>query len=65
MPVEHISVETKSVYGKTLVYPADQAAKEFIKHLGRKTFTTEDIAAVKALGIKVFITVNGIKVGEI
>jgi hypothetical protein len=45
-----LEVEIKNVYGKELVYPICETANKFARLIGKKTFTSEDIANIKTLG---------------
>lgn len=48
-----LQIELKSVYGKTLIYPANQAAKLIAKIAGTKTLSSQQIAWAKELGFEV------------
>jgi hypothetical protein len=48
-----IQVFHKSVYGKTLIYPANELAHKFAKLLNTKTFNRETIAGLKDMGYTV------------
>lgn len=48
-----IEVEVKSVYGNTLVYPANDAARTLAAIAGKKTLSVTDIKNACALGLEV------------
>jgi hypothetical protein len=45
-----IYIEVKSVYGKTLIYPACDKAVLFCKLTGNKTLSHADLIAIERLG---------------
>ena len=45
-----IKIRLKSVYGNTLIYPANEIAEQLVKLTGRKTFNKDDLKIVKELG---------------
>jgi hypothetical protein len=54
-----IQVEKKTVYGNTLIYPANETAKDLCILAGKVTFTPGMIAICKRLGY-VFVVVTGV-----
>lgn len=52
-PVPIIEIEVKSVYGNTLIYPVNEAAKTLAKIAGKKTLSADDIKNACALGLEV------------
>ena len=53
--MESVKVYTKQVWGKTLIYPANELAKRFL-HLinpSRKTFTESELIQIVELGHEV------------
>lgn len=48
-----IYVESRSVYGNELIYPANQFANQFAELLGKKTFSLTDLKRITALGYRV------------
>jgi hypothetical protein len=48
-----ILVRTKNVYGKDLVYPANEQAEHFTHLTGKKTFSRSDIVRLEAIGFEV------------
>lgn len=48
-----IEVEVKSVYGNTLVYPANEAAKALARIAGKKTLSVADLQNAGQLGLEV------------
>jgi len=50
-----LDIDVRSVYGNTTLYPANASAKLVALIAGRKTLTTEHLAAVKMLAV-----VNGL-----
>jgi hypothetical protein len=51
MKMEKImQVEVKSVYGKELVYPANQIARQFALLTGQKTFSHDQLAVIESMG---------------
>jgi hypothetical protein len=43
----------RSVYGKSLIYPANDIAEQFSDLMGVRTFTPKQILAIAALGFEV------------
>lgn len=48
-----IEVEVKSVYGNTLIYPANDAARVLARTFGKKTLSVVDRANAGLLGLEV------------
>lgn len=48
-----IEVEVKSVYGNTLIYPANDAAKTLARIAGTKTLSVADLQNASQLGLEV------------
>jgi len=48
-----IEVEVKSVYGNTLIYPANDAAKALARIAGKKTLSVSNLQNASALGLEV------------
>jgi hypothetical protein len=48
-----ITIQAKSVYGETKIYPVCSAAKEFASIAGNKTLTRATLAGVLRLGFKI------------
>ena len=48
-----ITVQAKSVYGETKIYPVCVAAKEFASIAGNKTLTRATLAGALRLGFKI------------
>lgn len=46
-------VEVRNVYGNEMIYPANYAAERFAAIAGKKTFSGQDLANIKALGFTV------------
>ena len=53
-----IQVYTKNVYGNTLIYPACDNAKNFIKLSDNITFQKWQLEIIKSLGFKVEQVIN-------
>jgi hypothetical protein len=45
-----MQIEVKSVYGKELVYPANQIACKFSLLTGQKTFSHQQLALIESMG---------------
>lgn len=50
-----ITVEIKTVYGNTTIYPVCEKAKLFAKYKGQKSLTNQDIIVIKELGYRVIV----------
>lgn len=48
-----IEIEVKSVYGNTLIYPVNDAAKILARIAGKKTLSVSDLQNASALGLEV------------
>lgn len=48
-----IQIKIKSVYGKELVYPANDNAERFARLIGQKTFNPAHIKIMEELGCKI------------
>lgn len=48
-----IEVEVKSVYGNTLIYPANDAARVLARIAGKKTLSVADLQNAGLLGLEV------------
>lgn len=48
-----VTVKEKSVYGKTLIYPACDKSNIFAGLVGAKTFTLHHLTLIEGLGYKV------------
>ena len=53
--MESVKVYTKQVWGKTLIYPANELAKRFLHLINptRKTFTEDELIQIVELGHEV------------
>lgn len=51
----NITVEIKSVYGNTTIYPVCEKAKIFAKLVGQKTLTQANINNIKDLGYAIVV----------
>lgn len=51
--MNEVQVFHKSVYGNTLVYPANTQAKLFAKLAGTKTFNPAQLATIKQMGFAI------------
>lgn len=51
-----IEVETRSVYGNTLIYPANDAAKAVTRIAGTKTLTPAALKELRNIGCEVIET---------
>ena len=53
--MDSVKVFTKEVWGKTLIYPANQTAKDFLHLINptRKTFTEGELIQIVELGHEV------------
>lgn len=51
-----IQVEIRSVYGKLLVYPADEVAELFAGLTGKLTFNPADLHRIRQLGFEITTT---------
>ena len=53
--MESVKVYTKQVWGKTLIYPANESAKRFLRLINpsRKTFTEGELIQIEELGHEV------------
>lgn len=47
-----VLIINKTVYGKDLLYPGNQAAELFAALIGKKTFTGTDLTNIRALGFR-------------
>lgn len=48
-----ITIEVKTIYGNTLIYPVDKNAKLFTQLIGQKTLTRRDLDTIKELGYSI------------
>lgn len=48
-----VEIEVRSVYGNTLIYPANDAARLFAQIAGKKTLDRQDLNLIRALGFEV------------
>ena len=48
-----VKVEIVKVYGKDMIYPKNSAGERFAAIAGKKTFSSQDLANIKALGFAV------------
>lgn len=48
-----VKIEVIKVYGNDMIYPKNSAAERFAAIAGKKTFTSQDLANIKALGFTV------------
>lgn len=53
--MQEITIKEKSVYGNVLLYPVCDKAVIFSNLVGKKTFTSNDVDLITALGYKVNI----------
>ena len=53
--MESVKVYTKQVWGKTLIYPANESAKRFLRLINpsRKAFTESELIQIVELGHEV------------
>lgn len=49
----NITIQARSVYGETKIYPVDAAAKEFAAIAGTKTLTRDTLASALRLGFTI------------
>ena len=47
-----VEIEARSVYGNTLIYPVNDAAKTLAKIAGKKTLSVENLKDASALGLE-------------
>ena len=59
----HITVRVASVYGKDLVYPADDAAATFAALIGAKTFARRHLGLIRTLGYTVHVAAGQLPEG--
>lgn len=52
---QQITIKEKSVYGNTLLYPVCDKATIFANLIGKKTFTSNDLDLIAALGYELNI----------
>jgi hypothetical protein len=55
-----VEVEVRSVYGKNLVYPANETAHKFAALIGVKTFNRAQIDQIKGLGYFLALTSSSV-----
>lgn len=48
-----IQVQIRSVYGRDLIYPVNQAAKDAVRLTARSTFTKPDLTTLRDLGFRI------------
>lgn len=48
-----LEMQVRSVYGTERIYPMNDKARQLADLLGRKTFTKDDLAKLKAIGFHV------------
>ena len=48
-----VEVEVRSVYGNTLIYPANETAQIFAQIAGKKTLDKSDLNLIRSLGFEV------------
>jgi hypothetical protein len=48
-----LEMQVRSVYGTDRIYPMNEQARRLTDLLGRKTFTKDDLAKIKAMGFAV------------
>ena len=58
-----ITVSVRSVYGKELVYPADDQAALFAALIGAKTFGALQLRTIRALGYTVQVAAGQLPAG--
>jgi hypothetical protein len=58
-----ITVAVRSVYGKELVYPADDQAALFAALAGAKTFNALQLRTIRALGYAVHVAAGKLPAG--
>lgn len=51
----YITVQVRDVYGRTLVYPADETSATFARLLNVKTFNAHQVACIRDLGYAVHV----------
>ena len=54
-----IQIMMKNVYGKELIYPANEAARLFCKLTAKRTFDINDLRTIKALGYSIVHVFEG------
>jgi len=59
----HITVRVREVYGKELVYPADDAAAVFAALIGAKTFNRTQLALIRSLSYTVHVAAGQLPEG--
>jgi len=58
-----ITVQVRDVYGRTLVYPADDTGHLFARLLQVKTFNAHQVACMRALGYAVHVAAGQLPEG--
>jgi len=53
MDANLVKIEVKSVYGNSLIYPANEAAEIFASLAGTKTLSRADLTKIVKLGFRV------------
>lgn len=48
-----VEVEVRSIYGNSMIYPANAAAERFAEIAGKKTLSNADLMNIQALGFTV------------
>ena len=58
-----ITVSVRSVYGRDMVYPADDSALLFARLLQVKTFNAFQLSGIRALGYRVHVAAGQLPAG--
>jgi hypothetical protein len=48
-----LKISIKTVYGKDLIYPADETAEMLVSLTGKKTFDKRDLVTIQNLGYEI------------
>jgi hypothetical protein len=62
-PISVVTVSVRNVHGIDRVYPADNTAALFAALAGRKTFDSQHIQAIRALGFTVHVAARQLPEG--
>lgn len=58
MNTQTITIEVRSVYGQTKLYPACQRSQQFADLIGTKTLTARAVKQIEAMGYEVVSVSN-------
>ena len=50
-----VEVKIKNIYGEDRIYPVNHMALEFIKLIGKKTFSNANISTIKQMGYEIVV----------